>query len=108
VRDLIPAEPVLVDCPRGSREIRIRPAFRVDATSFAVIESVPWEHAGELVTSYTQRDGQVRKVWKAISDGGASVTADTREQVIAALLDVRGEFEVTIDQTIPPLFELEE
>lgn len=106
MRDAIKGEPVLVDCPRGAREVRVRPAFRVDATSFAVIESVGWEKAGDLVTSYTQRDGQVRKVWRAISVGGAQVEAGSRVAVIAALLDARDEFEVTLEQTIPPLFDI--
>lgn len=100
----INAEPVLVDCPRGTRTVRIRPAFRVDETTYAVIESVPWEDAGTLIEGHRMVDGKVRKIWKAISVGGASVTADTRAKVIAALLDERGEYEITIEQTIPNLF----
>lgn len=108
MRNLNAGEPVLVDCPRGSREVRVRPAFRVDADTYAVIESVGWEKAGELITSHTMRDGQVRSVWKAISEGGSTVQADTRAGVIKALLEARAEYEVTIDQTMAPLFNLED
>jgi hypothetical protein len=108
LRDAIDAEPVLVDSPKGSRVIRIRPAFRVDHESYAVIESVAWEDAAEIHTTYTQRDGQVRKVWSATTIGGSKVTADSRRALIAAVLEARMEYEVTIEQTIPPLFSLEE
>lgn len=107
MRELVGAEPVLVDCPRGAREVRIRAAFAVEPGLYAPIESVEWELAGEIVTAFTKRDGQVRKIWKAVTTGGTWVKSDTRAGVIAALLDARGEFEVTIDQTIPPLFDLE-
>lgn len=98
------AEPVLVDCPRGARLVRIRPAFRVDETTYAVIESVEWEDAGNLFESTKYVDGKIRKEWKAVSVGGASVTADSRTKVIDALLEERGEYAVTIEQTIPSLF----
>lgn len=108
VRDLLQGEPVLVDCPRGARQVRVRPAFRVDAETYAVIESVGWEVAGELITQTTMQDGQIRSVWKAISAGGSAVVADTRAGVIKALLAVRAEYEVSIDQTMAPLFNLED
>lgn len=97
-------EPVLVDCPRGGRTVRIRPAFRVDETTWAVVESVGWEQAGVLLDTHRLVDGKIRKLWKAISEGGAVVEADTRAKAIAALLVERGEYEVTIEQTIPRLF----
>ena len=108
VRGAIDAEPVLVDSPKGSRVIRIRPAFRVDHESYAVIESVAWEDAAEIRTSYTQKDGQIRKVWHATTTGGSSVEADSRRALIAAVLSARMEYEVTIEQTIPPLFSLDD
>lgn len=108
IRSAIKAEPVLVDCPRGSRDVRIRPAFEVEPGLFAPIESVPWEPAG-TIWKITGREGQfLRTVWKGVTTGGTVVNAETRGGIIARLLDAREEFEVTIDQTIPQLFDLGE
>lgn len=104
IRDAHQAEPVLVDCPRGSREVRVRPAFRVDQDTYAVIESVGWEPAGQLWESAAARDGKIRKVWRGITAGGTKVVGDTRHQLITRMLDERGEYEVTIEDTIPKLF----
>lgn len=104
VRAAVAAEPVLVECPPGSREVKVRPCFRVDENTYAVIESVGWEHAGDIWESAGMRDGHIRKVWRGITSGGTKCVGDTRTQLIRNLLDAREEFEVTIDDTIPKLF----
>jgi hypothetical protein len=109
MRSLIEPEPVLVDIPRGERTVRIRPVFRVGGGAYAVVDSVPWEEAGTIFESATTNEsGQTRHIWRGITATGIKVKADTRADVVAALLEARDEFAVTIDDTIPTLFEIEE
>ena len=109
IRSLIEPEPVLVDIPRGDRVVRVRPVFRVGGGTYAVVDSVPWEEAGTIFESATTNaSGQTRRIWRGVTASGIKVKADTRADVVAALLEARDEFAVTIDDTIPTLFEIEE
>lgn len=109
IRNLIEPEPVLVEIPRGERTVRIRPVFRVGGGAYAVVDSVPWEEAGTIFESATTNaNGQTRRIWRGVTSTGIKVKADTRADIVAALLEARDEFAVTIDDTIPTLFDIEE
>ena len=108
MRNLTEPEPVLVECPRGEKVVRIRPVFRTDAGAYAIVDSVPWEEAGTIWQGATKVAENTRSIWRGVTTGGTKVKAETKPQVIAALLDARDEFEVTLEDTMPALFEMED
>lgn len=113
MRSAIEPEPVLVECQRGQKTVRVRPVFRVDAETYAIVESLPWEDAGSVWQSSMQVENargttNLRTVWRGVTTGGTKVQADTKPKAIEALLEARDEFAVTIEQTARPLFNLEE
>lgn len=93
---------VLVD-DQGSR-IRICPVGEPEPGVYAIDESQHFMDLGNVVKGVRISAGLRQTVWRGTTLSGKKVSGPTKGDAVALLLDADHFFQITLDDTIRPLF----